>query len=97
MSKPKNDNREFEHYQKYQIIKLLMFIFCVCFWYHIANRKNDADGSSLNPTNAARQLGVVDGAETANNEHGEECGYAMLNRRTMTVNPMNVSKYYLQG
>jgi len=39
----------------------------------------------LKPNNAARQLGFVDGADTANNEHGEECGYAMLNPRTMTV------------
>ena len=70
---------------------------CICFWYYIANRNNDPDGSSLNPNNAARQLVFVDGADTANNEHREECGYAMLNPRTMTVNAMNFSKYYLQG
>jgi len=57
--------------------------------YHIANgnqpENNDPDGSSLNPANAARQLGFVDEAETANNENREECRYAMLNPRTMTV------------
>ena len=65
--------------------------------HHIAQRNqpddDDPDGSSLNPGNAARQLGFVDEAETANNEHTEECRYAMLNPRTMTVIPMNLSKY----
>jgi len=65
--------------------------------HHIAKRNqpddDDPDGSSLNPANAARQLGFVDEAETANNEHTEECRYAMLNPRSMTVIAMNVSKY----
>lgn len=76
-----------------------MVIFCASVLrYHIANRNqpdnNDPDGSSLNPANAARQLGFVDEAETANNEHREECRYAMLNPSTMTVIPMNFLKYY---
>ena len=76
-----------------------MFILCASVLvYHIANRNqlddNDPDGSSLNPANAARQLGFIDQAKTANNEHREECAYALLNPRTMMVIPMNVSKYY---
>ena len=66
--------------------------------YHIANRNqpddNDPDGSSLNPANAARQLGFINEAETNNTEQREECRYATLNPRTVTVIPMNVSKYY---
>ena len=67
-----------------------MFIFCVSVLaYHITNRNqpddNDPDGSSLNPANAARQLGFVDEAETASNEHVEDCRYAMLNPRTVMV------------
>ena len=76
-----------------------MFILCSSVLaYHIANRNqpddNDPDGSSLNPANAARQLGFIDEAETANNEHREECAYALLNPRTMMVIPMIFSKYY---
>ena len=76
-----------------------MFILCASVLaYHIANRNqpddHDPDGSSLNPANAARQLGFMDEAETATNEHREECGYALLNPRTMMVISMNVSKYY---
>ena len=76
-----------------------MFILCASVLaYHIANRNqlddNDPDGSSLNPANAARQLGFIDQPETANNEHREECAYALLNPRTMMVIPMNVLKYY---
>ena len=85
----KNDNTE----KLTRNIKFLMFILCACVVaYHIANRKqpddNDPDGSSLNPANAARQLGLLDEAETANNEQREECGYALLNPRTMMVIPM---------
>ena len=51
--------------------------------YHIANRNqpddNDPDGSSLNPANAARQLGFINEAETANTDQREECRYATLN------------------
>ena len=74
-----------------------MFIFCVSVLaYHITNRNqpddNDPDGSSLNPANAARPLGFVDVAETANNEHREECRYDMLNPRTVMVISKNFSK-----
>ena len=65
--------------------------------YHIANRNqpddSDPDGWSLNPANAARQLGFIDEAETTNIEQREECRYATLNPRTVTVIPMNFSKY----
>lgn len=76
-----------------------MFVFCASvLGYHIANRNqpddNDQDDSSLNPANAARQLGFIDEAETGNSEHGEECRYAMLTPRTMMVIPMNFSKNY---
>ena len=66
--------------------------------YHIANRNqpddNGPDGSSLNPANAARQLGFIDEVETTNTEQREECRYATLNLRTVRVIPMNFSKYY---
>ena len=76
---------------------MLIFIFwAYVFGYRIAHRNqrddNDPDCSSLNPANAARQLRLVVEAETANNEQREECRYAMLNPRTMTVIPINVPK-----
>ena len=76
-----------------------MFILCASVLaYHITNRTqpddNDPDGSSVNPANAARQLGLIGKAETADNEHREECTYAFLNPSTMMVIPMIFSKYY---
>lgn len=86
-------------YAGYYCIRLLKLIFCASFLgYHIANRNqpddNDPDGSSLNPANAARQPGFIDEAKTVNTENSEECRYAMLNPHTVTVIPMNFSKYY---
>ena len=77
-------------------IRLFKFIFSASVpGCHISNRNqpddNDPDGASLNPANAARQLGLIDEAETTNTEHREECRYAALNSRTVMVIPTNFS------
>ena len=66
------------------------------------NHLDDQDGSSLSPENFARQLGFSEEAEPRPIEHEnqrreteqssrQECGYAMLTPRTMTVISIKVS------